>query len=249
VEGQAALARPLLDGDARVRPGRSARSALRLEKIAHVELSLLNARSCNANPASRPASRSWSPPSRPASQAARSSADRIGSGGVRECGQRRCLEPRVSLGGPSGRRRAAVEVVDLGSAAGIGTGDARDERERGDASLMYAVPREPALQLSAHRSPRLSATARRRWSSSARRWRAGSRRSSRVSSRLHRRAAPVAPSLDPVATLRERVGDALEQVVRLADGRHVGVVRGEAPALVSEDGLFTEADVQAMRYP
>ncbi len=35
---------------------------------------------------------------------------------------------------------------------------------------------------------------------------------------------------DPVAALRERVGDALERVVRLADGRLVGLVRGEVPA-------------------
>jgi hypothetical protein len=35
---------------------------------------------------------------------------------------------------------------------------------------------------------------------------------------------------DPVAALRHRVGAALEQVVRLADGRLVGLVRGQAPA-------------------
>ncbi len=50
------------------------------------------------------------------------------------------------------------------------------------------------------------------------------------------RTAPAAPPADPVASLRERVGDALEQVVRLADGRLVGVVRGEAPAVAAEDG-------------
>ncbi len=35
---------------------------------------------------------------------------------------------------------------------------------------------------------------------------------------------------DPVAALRQRVGAALEQVVRLADGRLLGLVRGDAPA-------------------
>ena len=42
-------------------------------------------------------------------------------------------------------------------------------------------------------------------------------------------AAAEAPP-DPVAALRQRVGAALEQVVRLADGRLLGLVRGEAPA-------------------
>ncbi len=41
--------------------------------------------------------------------------------------------------------------------------------------------------------------------------------------------APLAP-VDPVAALRQRVGAALEQVVRLADGRLLGLVRGEVPA-------------------
>ncbi len=45
------------------------------------------------------------------------------------------------------------------------------------------------------------------------------------------RAPAAASPRDPVAALRTRVGDALEQVVRLADGRLVGVVRGEAPAV------------------
>jgi len=39
----------------------------------------------------------------------------------------------------------------------------------------------------------------------------------------------VTSSPDPVAVLRERVGAALEQVVRLADGRLVGLLRGEGP--------------------
>ncbi len=43
--------------------------------------------------------------------------------------------------------------------------------------------------------------------------------------------APAAGApVDPVAALRQRVGAALEQVVRLADGRLLGLVRGEAPA-------------------
>lgn len=42
-------------------------------------------------------------------------------------------------------------------------------------------------------------------------------------------AAAAAP-VDPVAALRQRVGAALDQVVRLADGRLLGLVRGEAPA-------------------
>jgi hypothetical protein len=43
------------------------------------------------------------------------------------------------------------------------------------------------------------------------------------------KAGPGPAPADPVAAQRERVGDALEQVVRLGDGRLVGLVRGEAP--------------------
>jgi len=50
------------------------------------------------------------------------------------------------------------------------------------------------------------------------------------------RAGDPATPPDPVAALRARIGDALEQVVRLADGRLVGVVRGEAPAVAVADG-------------
>jgi superfamily II DNA or RNA helicase len=38
-----------------------------------------------------------------------------------------------------------------------------------------------------------------------------------------------APARDPVAELRARAGDALEQVIRLPDGRVVGVIRGDVP--------------------
>jgi hypothetical protein len=40
---------------------------------------------------------------------------------------------------------------------------------------------------------------------------------------------PVSPPVDPVAMLRAAVGDSLEQVVRLGDGRLVGVVAGSGP--------------------
>jgi hypothetical protein len=38
-----------------------------------------------------------------------------------------------------------------------------------------------------------------------------------------------APARDPVAELRARARDALEQVIRLPDGRVVGVIRGDVP--------------------
>jgi hypothetical protein len=52
---------------------------------------------------------------------------------------------------------------------------------------------------------------------------------------------PAAAPGDPVAALRERVGGALEQVVRLADGRLVGVVRGEAPAEAVDGAVLLAA--------
>jgi superfamily II DNA or RNA helicase len=63
------------------------------------------------------------------------------------------------------------------------------------------------------------------------------------------RAAPVAPPPDPVAALRERVGDALEQVVRLADGRLVGVVRGEAPAVAADGAVLLPARAAEALHP
>ena len=56
--------------------------------------------------------------------------------------------------------------------------------------------------------------------------------------------APLAP-VDPVAALRPRVGGALEQVVRLADGRLLGVVRGEAPADAVEGAVLLPAGAAA----
>ena len=56
--------------------------------------------------------------------------------------------------------------------------------------------------------------------------------------------APLAP-VDPVAALRQRVGGALEQVVRLADGRLLGVVRGEAPADAVEGAVLLPAGAAA----
>jgi hypothetical protein len=44
------------------------------------------------------------------------------------------------------------------------------------------------------------------------------------------RAAEGGPGADPLEALRARAGDALEQVLRLADGRLIGVVRGEVPS-------------------
>jgi len=63
--------------------------------------------------------------------------------------------------------------------------------------------------------------------------------------------APAVPSPDPVAALRQRVGEALEQVVRLADGRLVGVVRGEAPApaLAGEGAVLLPARAAAALEP
>jgi hypothetical protein len=59
---------------------------------------------------------------------------------------------------------------------------------------------------------------------------------------------PVPPP-DPVEALRERVGDALEQVVRLPDGRLVGVVRGEAPAPASEGAILLPAHAAEALHP
>lgn len=56
------------------------------------------------------------------------------------------------------------------------------------------------------------------------------------------RASPAqAAPPDAVAALRARVGAALEQVVRLPDGRVVGVVRGEAPADAVEGAVLLPA--------
>ncbi|HEY6002823.1 MAG TPA: hypothetical protein VIV57_08095 [Anaeromyxobacter sp.] len=63
------------------------------------------------------------------------------------------------------------------------------------------------------------------------------------------RASPVVPPLDPVAALRERVGDALEQVVRLADGRLVGVVRGEAPSVAADGAILLPARAAEALHP
>jgi Helicase conserved C-terminal domain len=54
-------------------------------------------------------------------------------------------------------------------------------------------------------------------------------------------AAPRGPTPDPVADLRERAGDALAQVVRLPDGRVVGVVRGDAPPVACEGPALVPA--------
>ncbi|MFL5273859.1 MAG: SNF2-related protein [Anaeromyxobacteraceae bacterium] len=59
-------------------------------------------------------------------------------------------------------------------------------------------------------------------------------------------ATPGAPprasaTADPVAELRRRVGGALEQVVRLADGRLVGIVRGEAPPEAVDGAVLLSA--------
>lgn len=63
------------------------------------------------------------------------------------------------------------------------------------------------------------------------------------------RPPAVAPPLDPVAALRERVGDALEQVVRLADGRLLGVVRGEAPAAAVDGAILLPAHAAEALHP
>jgi hypothetical protein len=63
------------------------------------------------------------------------------------------------------------------------------------------------------------------------------------------RASLVTPAPDPVAALRERVGDALEQVVRLADGRLVGVVRGEAPAVAADGAILLPARAADALHP
>ncbi|MFO0761877.1 MAG: DEAD/DEAH box helicase [Byssovorax sp.] len=58
--------------------------------------------------------------------------------------------------------------------------------------------------------------------------------------------APAAPR-DEVAALRERLGDALERIVRLPDGRLLGVVRGEAaPVLDTPALLLPEAAARAL---
>ncbi|WP_242393250.1 DEAD/DEAH box helicase [Anaeromyxobacter oryzisoli] len=51
------------------------------------------------------------------------------------------------------------------------------------------------------------------------------------------------PDAEPVEALRARVGDALEQVVRLADGRIVGVVRGEVPDAAPQGAVLLPARV------
>ena len=63
------------------------------------------------------------------------------------------------------------------------------------------------------------------------------------------RPAPAAPPADPVAALRERVGDALEEVVRLADGRLVGVVRGDAPAAAIDGAVLLPARAAEALHP
>jgi superfamily II DNA or RNA helicase len=63
------------------------------------------------------------------------------------------------------------------------------------------------------------------------------------------RTEPAAPPLDPVAALRERVGDALEQVVRLADGRLVAVVRGEAPSVAADGAILLPARAAEALHP
>jgi superfamily II DNA or RNA helicase len=63
------------------------------------------------------------------------------------------------------------------------------------------------------------------------------------------RPAAAATPPDPVAGLRERVGDALEQVVRLADGRLLGVVRGEAPAAAVEGTILLPARAAEALHP
>ncbi len=60
-------------------------------------------------------------------------------------------------------------------------------------------------------------------------------------------AAPVPE--DPVSRLRERVGTALEQVVRLPDGRLVGIVKGEAPADAVDGVILLPARAVAALEP
>lgn len=55
------------------------------------------------------------------------------------------------------------------------------------------------------------------------------------------RPAPVGAPPDPVSALRHRVGAALEQVVRLADGRLLGLVRGDAPADAVDGAMLMAA--------
>ena len=63
------------------------------------------------------------------------------------------------------------------------------------------------------------------------------------------RAGAAATPPNPVAALRERVGDALEQVVRLPDGRLLGVVRGETPAVAVEGAILLPARAAEALHP
>jgi len=63
------------------------------------------------------------------------------------------------------------------------------------------------------------------------------------------RSAPAVPKRDPVAELRERVGEALEQVIRLPDGRLVGVVRGEAPVAAADGAILLPAHAAKALHP
>lgn len=63
------------------------------------------------------------------------------------------------------------------------------------------------------------------------------------------RAAAAVPRPDPVAALRAQVGDALEQVVRLPDGRLVGVVRGDAPAAAADGAILLPARAAEALHP
>ncbi len=63
------------------------------------------------------------------------------------------------------------------------------------------------------------------------------------------RPVPAAPPPDPIAALRQRVGDALEQAVRLADGRLVGLVRGEPPVTAVDGAILLPARVAEALHP
>jgi superfamily II DNA or RNA helicase len=58
-------------------------------------------------------------------------------------------------------------------------------------------------------------------------------------------AQPQHPAIDPVAALRAQAGDALEQVVRLAAGRLVGIVAGSGPAAPVEGATLVPASAVA----
>ena len=62
-------------------------------------------------------------------------------------------------------------------------------------------------------------------------------------------AKPAAAPPDPVAALRARVGPALAEVSRLADGRLVGLVRGEVPADAVEGTVLLPASAAAALGP